>query len=104
MSIQVTLKEIYSAIDNLGVTHFCATPVVLNSMANARKDETVLLLRRTVHVMTTGVAPPTFLLFAMSQQGFRVTHTYGLSETYGLSRYVHRSPSGIPYPHKLKFV
>ncbi|KAL2464213.1 Acetate/butyrate--CoA ligase AAE7 [Forsythia ovata] len=82
---QVTAKVIYSAIDNLGVTHFCAAPVVLNSIVNAQKDETVLPLRRTVHVMTAGAAPPPSLLFAMSQRGFRVAHTYGLSETYGPS-------------------
>ncbi|KAL2534668.1 Acetate/butyrate--CoA ligase AAE7 [Abeliophyllum distichum] len=76
---QVTAKAIYSAIDNLGVTHFCAAPVVLNSIANARNEEIVLPLRRTVNVMTAGAAPPPSLLFAMSQRGFRVAHTYGLS-------------------------
>lgn len=75
----------YSAIANLGVTHFCAAPVVLNTIINAPKIETILPLPRTVHVMTAGAAPPPSVLFAMSQQGFRVAHTYGLSETYGPS-------------------
>ncbi|MBA0585400.1 hypothetical protein Gorai_016179 [Gossypium raimondii] len=35
--------------------------------------------------MTAGAAPPPAVLFAMSRKGFRVTHTYGLSETYGPS-------------------
>ncbi|CAI9765828.1 unnamed protein product [Fraxinus pennsylvanica] len=82
---QVTAKAIYSAIADLGVTHFCAAPVVLNTIANARKEEIVLPLRRTVHVMTAGAAPPPSVLLAMSQRGFRVAHTYGLSETYGPS-------------------
>ncbi|PIN05350.1 Acyl-CoA synthetase [Handroanthus impetiginosus] len=82
---QVTAKGIYSAIANLGVTHFCAAPVVLNSIVNAPKDETVLPLPRVVHVMTAGAAPPPSVLSAMSQRGFKVTHTYGLSETYGPS-------------------
>ncbi|CDP12497.1 unnamed protein product [Coffea canephora] len=78
-------KAIYSAIANLGVTHFCAAPVVLNTIVNARKEETILPLPRIVHVMTAGAAPPPSVLSAMSKRGFRVTHTYGLSETYGPS-------------------
>ncbi|XAR49680.1 Acetate--CoA ligase [Bertholletia excelsa] len=82
---QVTAKAIYSAIANHGVTHFCAAPVVLNSIANASPEETILPLPRVVNVMTAGAAPPPSVLFAMSELGFRVTHTYGLSETYGPS-------------------
>ncbi|XP_073309137.1 acetate--CoA ligase CCL3-like [Primulina huaijiensis] len=82
---QVTAKGVYAAITNLGVTHFCAAPVVLNTIVNAPKDEAILPLPRVVHVMTAGAAPPPAVLFAMSQQGFRVTHTYGLSETFGPS-------------------
>uniref|UniRef100_A0A6N2LUP6 AMP-dependent synthetase/ligase domain-containing protein n=1 Tax=Salix viminalis TaxID=40686 RepID=A0A6N2LUP6_SALVM len=82
---QVTAKAVYSAIAYAGVTHFCAAPVVLNTIVNASKDETILPLPRLVHVMTAGAAPPPSVLFAMSEKGFRVTHTYGLSETYGPS-------------------
>ncbi|CAK7326389.1 unnamed protein product [Dovyalis caffra] len=80
---QVTAKAVFSAIANAGVTHFCAAPVVLNTIVNASKEETILPLPRLVHVMTAGAAPPPSVLFAMSEKGFRVTHTYGLSETYG---------------------
>ncbi|KAJ9699752.1 hypothetical protein PVL29_005563 [Vitis rotundifolia] len=80
---QVAAKAIYQAIANDGVTHLCAAPVVLNSIVNAPKSETILPLPRVVHVMTAGAAAPPSVLFAMSQQGFRVTHTYGLSETHG---------------------
>ncbi|KAL3812289.1 hypothetical protein ACJIZ3_013557 [Penstemon smallii] len=82
---QVTAKAVYSAIANLGVTHFCAAPVVLNTIVNAPKNETILPLPHVIHVMTAGAAPPPSVLSAMSQQGFKVTHTYGLSETYGPS-------------------
>ncbi|GAA0157097.1 ligase [Lithospermum erythrorhizon] len=82
---QVTAKGIYSAIAEHGVTHFCAAPVVLNSLVNAPKNDTILPLPHTVHVMTAGAAPPPPVLSAMSECGFRVTHTYGLSETYGPS-------------------
>ncbi|KAJ0687529.1 putative acid--thiol ligase [Helianthus annuus] len=82
---QVTAKGVYSAIANQGATHFCAAPVVLNTIVNAPPEDTILLLPRLVHVMTAGAAPPPSVLFKMSQNGFRVTHTYGLSETYSLS-------------------
>ncbi|KAI3866100.1 hypothetical protein MKW92_002097 [Papaver armeniacum] len=82
---QVSAKAVYSAIANEGVTHFCAAPVVLNTIASAPKDQTILPLPRQVNVMTAGAAPPPPVLSAMSKHGFRVTHTYGLSETYGPS-------------------
>lgn len=82
---QVTVKAVYSAIAKYGVTHFCAAPVVLNSIVNAPSEDTILPLPHVVHVNTAGAAPPPSVLHAMSQKGFRVTHTYGLSETYGPS-------------------
>lgn len=59
--------------------------MVLNTIVNAPNEETILPLPRVVHVNTAGAAPPPSVLFAMSEKGFRVTHTYGLSETYGPS-------------------
>uniref|UniRef100_A0A1D1Y0Z7 4-coumarate--CoA ligase n=1 Tax=Anthurium amnicola TaxID=1678845 RepID=A0A1D1Y0Z7_9ARAE len=82
---QVTAKAVYSAIANLGVTHFSAAPIVLNTLLNAPPGETMLPLPRIVNVMTAGAAPPPSVLSAMSSLGFQVTHTYGLSETYGPS-------------------
>jgi acyl-CoA synthetase (AMP-forming)/AMP-acid ligase II len=82
---QVTAKGVYSAISKFGVTHFCAAPVVLNTIVNAPQEETILPLPHVVQVMTAGAAPPPSVLLAMSQKGFKVTHTYGLSETYGPS-------------------
>ncbi|XP_010524572.1 PREDICTED: acetate/butyrate--CoA ligase AAE7, peroxisomal [Tarenaya hassleriana] len=82
---QVTAKGVYSAIAQYKVTHFCAAPVVLNTIVNAPPDDTILPLPHTVHVMTAGAAPPPSVLFTMNQKGFRVAHTYGLSETYGPS-------------------
>lgn len=59
--------------------------MVLNTLINAPPEETILPLPHVVHVNTAGAAPPPSILSAMSERGFRVTHTYGLSETYGPS-------------------
>lgn len=83
--VQVTARAVYEAIAKYKVTHFCAAPVVLNSIVNARPEETILPLPHIVQVNTAGAAPPPSVLSAMRQLGFRVTHTYGLSETYGPS-------------------
>ncbi|KAG1338761.1 acetate/butyrate--CoA ligase AAE7, peroxisomal [Cocos nucifera] len=82
---QVTAKAVYSAIANHGVTHFCAAPVVLNTIINAPPSDAIVPLPHVVNVMTAGAAPPPSVLAAMSNLGFRITHTYGLSETYGPS-------------------
>lgn len=95
---QVTAKGVYLAIANNGVTHFCAAPVVLNTIVNATKDDTVLPLPRVVQVMTAGAAPPPSVLFEMTRRGFRVTHTYGLSETYGPSTICAWKPEWDPLP------
>ena len=79
---QVNAANIYDAIADHGVTHFCGAPIVLNFVANATDDE-----RRdfdnTVNVMTAAAPPPASTLEAMQRQGFNVTHVYGLTETYG---------------------
>ncbi|GLJ09118.1 hypothetical protein SUGI_0102110 [Cryptomeria japonica] len=81
---QVTAKAIFSAIAKHKVTHFCAAPIVLNTIIHAPAEDRVPI-PSGVHVMTAGAAPPASVLSAMEKQGFRVTHTYGLSETYGPS-------------------
>ncbi|KAE9601486.1 hypothetical protein Lal_00040716 [Lupinus albus] len=82
---QVTARTVYEAIAKYKVTHFSAAPVVLNTICNAPANETILPLPHVVNVSTAGAAPPPSVLSAMSQRGFRVTHTYGLSETFGPS-------------------
>ncbi|KAH6558712.1 hypothetical protein KP509_1Z049400 [Ceratopteris richardii] len=81
---QVTAKGIYSAIANHGVTHFCAAPIVLNTIINASPSDR-LPIKAGVQVMTAGAAPPIAVLQGMEMEGFQVTHAYGLTETYGPS-------------------
>ncbi|KAJ4723210.1 CoA ligase [Melia azedarach] len=80
---QVTVKAVYSAIAKHGVTHFCAAPVVLNTIANAPPEDTILPLPHVVHINTGGAPPPPAVLFSMAQKGFCITHSYGLTEVTG---------------------
>ena len=73
---------IYEAIAGEGVTHLCGAPVVLGMILNAAEDER-RPLPHPVHVMTAAAPPPAAVLERMEQEGFKVTHVYGLTETYG---------------------
>ncbi|MEM7542279.1 MAG: AMP-binding protein, partial [Pseudomonadota bacterium] len=79
---RIAAQDIYQAIDTHKVTHFCGAPIVLNFIVNAAEDEKKPL-PHTVEVMTAGAAPPAAILDGMAKSGFHVTHTYGLTETYG---------------------
>jgi len=73
---------IYPMIKRHGVTHMCGAPIVLNMLANA-PDSVKVAFDRVVEVATGGAAPPSPVIEAMERNGFRVTHLYGLTETYG---------------------
>ncbi|HZZ91863.1 MAG TPA: acyl-CoA synthetase [Usitatibacter sp.] len=73
---------IFPAIDRHRVTHLCGAPIVLNMLVHA----TASVKRRFAHrveVATGGAAPPSVIIEAMEEMGFRVTHLYGLTESYG---------------------
>jgi 3-(methylthio)propionyl---CoA ligase len=73
---------IFPAIAEHHVTHLCGAPIVLNLLVNA--PETVKRrFDHTVEVATGGAAPPSAIITAMERMGFRVTHLYGLTESYG---------------------
>ncbi len=73
---------IYPMIKRHGVTHLCGAPIVLNMLAHA-PDGVKVAFDRPVEVATGGAAPPSAVIAAMERSGFRVTHLYGLTETYG---------------------
>jgi len=54
----------------------------LNFIVNADPKDTKPL-PHLVEVMTAGAAPPAAVLKATEKAGFHITHTYGLTETYG---------------------
>jgi fatty-acyl-CoA synthase len=73
---------VYPMIKEHGVTHMCGAPVVLNMLIHAPAEQRVTF-DRTVEVATGGAAPPSTVISAMEELGFRVLHLYGLTETYG---------------------
>jgi fatty-acyl-CoA synthase len=79
---QVEPAEIFRAIDEEGVTNFCGAPVILNMLINAEPEER-RPLPREVQVMTAAAPPPPAVLQKMEAAGFKITHVYGLTESYG---------------------
>ncbi len=79
---RVNAKEIFAAIADHGVTHFCGAPIVLNFVINATDAER-RPFEHTVNIMTAAAPPPATTLSKIQAQGFNVTHAYGLTETYG---------------------
>jgi len=77
---------IFPMIEVHGVTHLCGAPIVLNMLVHA-PDEVRVDFPQQVDVVTGGAAPPSAVIAGMERMGFRVTHAYGLTETYGPSTY-----------------
>ncbi|MGK0172709.1 MAG: fatty-acyl-CoA synthase, partial [Gammaproteobacteria bacterium] len=77
---------VFDRIEKHGVTHMCGAPIVLNMLANSPRAQDVLFDHR-VEVATGGAAPPSSVISAMEKMGFRVTHLYGLTESYGPATY-----------------
>jgi fatty-acyl-CoA synthase len=75
-------SRVFRSISDHGVSHMCGAPIVLNMLANAPAKSKVPL-PQAVEIATGGAAPPSAVIEAMEADGFRVTHLYGLTETYG---------------------
>jgi fatty-acyl-CoA synthase len=77
---------IFPLIKQHRVTHLCGAPIVLNMLVHAPDDQK-LRFEQTVEVATGGAAPPSAVIAAMEKMGFRVTHLYGLTESFGPSTF-----------------
>src|SRR4030088_844069 len=94
-------------------TPLCGAPIVLNMLAHAPVEQRVPFDHR-VTVATGGAAPPSAVFRSMEELGFRVTHLYGATETYGSAtsclylpewdrlpdseRYARMARQGVAYP------
>jgi fatty-acyl-CoA synthase len=79
---RVDAQNIFAAIKDHGVTHYCAAPIVHNLLVNA-PDELKLGVPAGVKGLIAGAAPPASIIEGMEKLGFDLTHVYGLTETYG---------------------
>ncbi len=79
---KVDPARIFPAIKSNNVTHMCGAPIVLNMLVHAPK-EVQIRFDHVVEVATGGAAPPSSVITSMDALGFKVTHLYGLTETYG---------------------
>ncbi len=75
---------IWEALATHGVTALCGAPIVMSTILNAPSEEK-RALKHIVEFFTAAAPPPEAVLSAMAEQGFNVTHLYGLTETYGPS-------------------
>jgi fatty-acyl-CoA synthase len=110
---KVDTAMIFRLIAQHRVTHLCGAPIVLNMLAQAPADQRTTFTH-TVNCATGGAAPPSSVLRAMEELGFRVTHLYGATETYGPAtscvaqpawndappeqRYASMARQGVAYP------
>ena len=79
---KVAAGPIFRAIAQHRVTHLCAAPTILSMLIHAPDAEKVGFAH-TVEIATGGAAPPSPVIAAMERLGFRVTHLYGLTESFG---------------------
>ena len=98
---KVDPAQIFRLIGRHGVTHLCGAPVVLTALIHA-PEEVRIRPDRVVEVATGGAAPPSAVIAAMEAMGFRVTHLYGLTESYGPATICAWQPEweGLPLPER----
>ena len=75
---RINANKIFELIKKHNVSNLCGTTVIMKMLI----DEGVKL-DHTVELMTGAAPPPVSALKKIQEQGFNVTHTYGLTEVYG---------------------
>jgi fatty-acyl-CoA synthase len=98
---RVDPAAVFAAISEHRVTHLCGAPIVLNMLVHA-PESAKRRFDHVVEIATGGAAPPSAVIEAMERMGFRVTHLYGLTESYGPSTVCawQEEWSGLPLPER----
>ncbi len=84
---------IFKLIKQHQVGYFCGAPTVHTMLINTPADQRVQI-EHPVEAMIAGAAPPEAIIAGMRELGFGITHTYGLTETYGPSALCAAQPLG----------
>ncbi len=79
------------------VTHLCGAPVVLSELARAGAERG-FAAGRLVRAAVGGAPPTSQTIAAVQKMGIRVTHLYGLTETYGPSLVCEYQPGWSELP------
>jgi fatty-acyl-CoA synthase len=79
---RIDAAHIFAAIERDKVTHLCGAPIVMGMLINA-PDAERRPLPHVVQFMTAAAPPPAAVIGRLEGQGFKITHVYGLTETYG---------------------
>jgi len=111
---KVDPPELFRLIDEEGITHLNGAPTVLLMLASDPAAQGKHF-DPPIHTCTGGAPPSPTLLEQMEKLGVRITHLYGLTETYGphviceiqdgwekldtSARAKMMSRQGVPYPH-----
>ncbi|MGX6449189.1 AMP-binding protein [Patulibacter sp. S7RM1-6] len=77
---QVEGDAIWRALHEEGITHLCAAPTVIVTIVEAPGAAP---LDRPVSLVVGGAPPAPALIARAEHLGIRITHMYGLTETYG---------------------
>jgi len=79
---KVVVDEIYRVVEKESISHLCAAPTILITMANFPGAKEVKF-KRQLNVITAGGPPAPTVIKNMESLGVDVTQVYGLTETYG---------------------
>jgi len=113
---KVDPAELFRLIDDEGITHLNGAPTVLLMLANDPAAQGKHF-DPPIHTCTGGAPPSPSLLEQMEKLGVKITHLYGLTETYGPhvvceiqdgweklesgARAKMMSRQGVPFPHSV---
>jgi fatty-acyl-CoA synthase len=78
----VRAKAIFDAIVEHKVSHLSGAPIVMSTLLNATENEK-RPIPQVIAFNHAAAPPPAAVLSAMTDAGFKLTHLYGLTETYG---------------------
>ncbi|KAI3792539.1 hypothetical protein L2E82_06421 [Cichorium intybus] len=92
-------KDIFNSIVLHKVTHMDGAPTVLNMIVNTPVTDRKPLPHE-VKILTGGAPPPPTIISNIEKLGFRVSHIYGLTETYGPGTSCLWKPDWERLPHE----
>ena len=94
---RVDPKLILQSIRENKVTHYCGAPIVHSMLANA-PAEWREGINHGVSGLIAAAPPPAAVIEGMAKIGFKITHVYGLTETYGPASVCAQQPEWFDLP------